>query len=175
MMRLIALLLSATAARAEPMLTLDFSDPTRWSYVSDRVMGGVSDGGASLLSEDGQSFARLAGEVSTANNGGFIQIRTALPGLPEGTTALRLTVRGNGETYAVHLRTRGIRAPWLYHAASFTAPADWTTIDLPLAGFSSERLPGPPLPEEVTSLGIVAYGADYTARLDIARIEAVTD
>jgi len=76
------LLLLAAPVMADPMLIDDFSDgaENRWRYTSDQVMGGVSEGGASLGAEDGITFAQLRGMVSTANNGGFIQIRQDLPG-----------------------------------------------------------------------------------------------
>ena len=49
-----------------------------WDYLSDQVMGGVSEGNV-LLEKDGDtSFARLIGDVSTSNNGGFIQLRSAI-------------------------------------------------------------------------------------------------
>ena len=46
-----------------------------WEYISDNVMGGVSTGKAEIL-ENNNSFLRLEGNVSTENNGGFIQVRT---------------------------------------------------------------------------------------------------
>ena len=49
-----------------------------WKYVSDRVMGGVSEGNVYLEKDGDTSFARLIGDVSTRNNGGFIQLRSAV-------------------------------------------------------------------------------------------------
>ena len=40
-----------------------------WAYLADTVMGGVSQGGA----EFSAGALRLTGQVSTKNNGGFIQ------------------------------------------------------------------------------------------------------
>ena len=56
----------------DPMIELSLSDPSRWDYFSDQVMGGVSSGSASFEQDGGQSILRLTGDVSTANNGGFI-------------------------------------------------------------------------------------------------------
>ena len=47
-----------------------------WKYVSDQVMGGVSEGNVSLEQDGDMVFARLTGDVSTRNNGGFIQLRS---------------------------------------------------------------------------------------------------
>jgi hypothetical protein len=51
---------------------------TRWRFFTDQVMGGVSTGGIAFAQEDGASFARMTGRVSTANRGGFIQMRLDL-------------------------------------------------------------------------------------------------
>ena len=45
-----------------------------WKYISDQVMGGVSEGTVSLEQDGDMVFARLTGDVSTKNNGGFIKI-----------------------------------------------------------------------------------------------------
>ena len=41
-------------------------------------MGGISDGQAFLDQDKDTVFARLTGNVSTKNNGGFIQLRSTL-------------------------------------------------------------------------------------------------
>lgn len=163
------------AAQAETMTLDDFSgDPSaRWEYVSDRVMGGVSDGGAAFAAVDGRDAVRLVGTVSTENNGGFIQVRRFLPkGLPEGAEGLTVTARGNGETYFVHLRTKATTRPWYYYQAEFTATADWSEVRLPLSSFapSNAVLPDDIDPETVTSVGLVAFGRDYRADLSVASL-----
>ena len=47
----------------------------KWEFISDQVMGGVSDGKVEYFKEDDKSYARMTGIVSLENNGGFIQIR----------------------------------------------------------------------------------------------------
>ena len=49
-----------------------------WEYISDQVMGGVSVGKVEILN-DNKLFLRLSGDVSTKNNGGFIQVRKKSP------------------------------------------------------------------------------------------------
>ena len=51
-----------------------------WDYLSDQVMGGVSEGSASLGidSDSGNTYVQMTGDVSTENNGGFIQARRSL-------------------------------------------------------------------------------------------------
>jgi hypothetical protein len=105
---------------------------TRWRFFTDQVMGGVSTGGVAFAQKDGQSFARMTGQVSTANRGGFIQMRLDLASpLPEGTTGVRLLVRGNDQCYFVHLRTDGTLLPWQYYQAGFDVTESWREVRLP--------------------------------------------
>ena len=77
-----------------------------WQYISDRTMGGVSNGQVTLEQDGEVSFAKLTGNVSTRNNGGFIQLRSGISfaNSEKGGKALqgvRLNVRGNGEIYHI--------------------------------------------------------------------------
>ena len=153
------------------MLIEDFSEGSadRWAYTSDRVMGGVSTGEA-LLGRDGDtSFARLEGEVSTANNGGFIQLRQRAPlALPEQSRGLVLRVRGNGERYYIHLQSTEARRPWQYHQAAFDSTQDWQEVRLPWEDFRPQGgLNEVFALDTIRSLGIVAYGRDHRASLDV--------
>ena len=148
-----------------------------WQYVSDGVMGGVSRGSLSFDSDDGIGFARLTGDVSTANNGGFIQLRAgisfrALDDDGASLTGIRVRARGNGEPYFIHLRTTDNRRPWHYYAASFTATDDWqdTALDFDSFRHSAGMAPDRPQPQDIVSIGIVAYGRDHRADLSVAEI-----
>ena len=46
----------------------------RWRLVTDTVMGGVSQGVLSRKTVAARDAVRMRGDVSTENNGGFIQI-----------------------------------------------------------------------------------------------------
>ena len=105
----------ADGAATGPTVIEDFTmqPETRWQFFTDQVMGGVSTGGVTFAQQDGQSFARMAGRVSTANRGGFIQMRLDLANPPpEGATGVRLIVRGIDQRYFVHLRTGATVLPW---------------------------------------------------------------
>ena len=61
----------------------------QWSYLADTVMGGVSEGSAEFGNSGLDKTIRLTGEVSTANNGGFIQVRSSVPWeLAKGKTGI---------------------------------------------------------------------------------------
>ena len=77
---LLLMLLTFTTmiSAAEEDINLPFTQDSAkyWQYLSDRTMGGVSDGEAALEQDGEMFFARLTGNVSTKNNGGFIQLRS---------------------------------------------------------------------------------------------------
>ena len=104
--------------------TFDATAPERWVYVADGVMGGVSEGRAQLGEDDGETFVRLAGDVSTDNHGGFIQVRARFGGgFPASAEGLRLKVRGNGGSYYVFLRTPNQPRRWFSYRARFDTSA----------------------------------------------------
>ena len=146
---------------------------TRWRFFTDQVMGGVSTGGVTFSQQDGLPFARMSGRVSTANRGGFIQMRLDLASPPpEGTTGVRLIVRGNAQRYFVHLRTNGTVLPWQYYQAGFDVSEDWSEVRLPLEAFtaSGALLQNLPDAESLTSVAVVAYGRDHDARIDLREL-----
>ena len=169
------LALAAPCAAADTTTIEDFTmqPETRWRFFTDAVMGGVSSGQVTFEEEDGQTFARMTGRVSTANRGGFIQMRMELPSPPpEGTTGVRLVVRGNDERYFVHLRTTGTVLPWQYYQAGFDVTRNWTEVRLPLDAFraSGALLRARPAPGGIRSVAVVAYGRDHAARIDVREI-----
>ena len=166
---------AGTATSADVVIEDFVTDPsTRWSFVSDQVMGGVSDGQAIFGTDAGDSFVRLSGNVSTVNNGGFIQVRRLFQdGLPVDAEALHLRVRGNDEQYFLHIQTTDSSRPWYYYQAGFNALPEWHDVVIPLRAFqaSEEALPDTIDPTKVRSLGIVAYGRDHAADISVAQIE----
>ena len=98
---------------------------TGWEFVSDRAMGGHSVGKMEFGVIDGRSCLHLIGSVSPENNNGFIQVQTTLG--PKGRNfdayhykGVRLNVKGNGQSYAIYLRTRDTRMPYQFYEASFS-------------------------------------------------------
>ncbi|MFD1508541.1 CIA30 family protein [Lacimonas salitolerans] len=146
---------------------------TRWRFFTDQVMGGVSTGQVAFVQEGESAFARMTGRVSTANRGGFIQMRLELTDpRPKGTTGVRLIVRGNDQRYFVHLRTGGTVLPWQYYQAGFDVTEDWAELRLPFDAFdaSGALLRDVPRAGALTSVAVVAYGRDHDARIDVRDI-----
>ena len=148
-----------------------------WQYTSDRVMGGVSDGQVTLEQDGETYYARLTGNVSTANNGGFIQFRSGVSfanSEKEGKNlqGVRLNVRGNGETYYIHIRTNESWSPSDYYATTFIASEEWQVIDLPFNKFKRRWSKNSALdPKKIRRFGIVAYGKDFIADVSVSTIE----
>ena len=146
-----------------------------WQYISDQTMGGVSDGQA-ILDKDGDIiFARLTGNVSTANNGGFIQIRTnfSFVDLINTNTDLKgvlLNTKGNGETYHIFIRTSEDRSYRDFYSATFTTNDNWEIVDLPFSKFkhrySNRSLDG----NDIRTFGIVAYGRNFYSDVSVSEI-----
>lgn len=144
-----------------------------WRFFTDGVMGGLSSGQVRLMAEGGQPFARMTGQVSTANRGGFIQMRRDLDQPPPAATeGVRLVVRGNDQRYFVHLRTSGTLLPWQYCQAGFDTTRRWAEVRLPFAAFapSGALLRRVPRPDSLTSVALVAYGRDHAAEVDLREI-----
>lgn len=164
---------TALAADSTVLESFDGDAAQRWEFITDGVMGGVSTGGAVIGKIDGDAGVHLTGEVSTKNNGGFIQVRRMLPeGLPVGTAGLELQVRGNGQPYYVFIRTAEMTRPWYYYNAEFNAGSAWQTIRIPLEDFtrSHAHLSEQIAPDAVISVGLFAYGQDYSADLMVREI-----
>ena len=144
------------------------ADAFVWSFLSDRVMGGVSEGSASMRS----GIVRLWGRVSTANRGGFIQVRTELAErLPHSAEGIAIRVRGIPGLYYLHLRTDLNARPWQFHQATFEARDDWEVVRVPFSAFAprggaQETFAA----DDVRSIGIAAYGRDHDASVSISAL-----
>ncbi|NNE51645.1 MAG: NADH ubiquinone oxidoreductase [Sulfitobacter sp.] len=154
----------------------DFTDApeTRWDYVADGVMGGVSEGQAEFVTDGDGTAVRLTGLVSTENNGGFIQVRRRFEGgFPVAAKGLILSVKGNGEPYFVFLRTKGQKRVFHSYRFEFETTSDWEEVRMDFADFypSHEEMPLNFAPEDVTGIGIVAYGRAFEADVMVRRVE----
>ncbi len=146
----------------------------RWQFYSDQVMGGVSEGRASVRLDPEGPYVRLEGLVSTANNGGFIQIRRNLSQGLKSAKGILLKVRGNGEKYYIHVNTsETIFLPQkyrFYYQADFPTSTEWNEVKL---SFSTEfKRSNPQISkyfngEDVRTIGLLAYGKDHNALLEV--------
>jgi len=141
-----------------------------WAYLADTVMGGVSQGSAEFAT----GALRLLGQVSTKNNGGFIQVRTRVNASEsKGKTGIKLKIKGNGEVYYLHIRNASARLPWHYYTANFVAGENWKEFTIPFDEFekSSTFMPRKLKSDTIKTIGLVAYGKDHEADVSIATLE----
>ncbi|WP_227270109.1 CIA30 family protein [Roseobacter weihaiensis] len=143
----------------------------RWEYVSDRVMGGVSEGQLRLESVKGQRSAHLTGRVSLDNNGGFVQM--AFDIAADGRVfdasdwaGIALDVLGNGERYEIRLRTAQLTRPWQSFRAEIVAIDRWQTLYLPFEVFEAHRTQVAFDPAALRRIGVLGIGRVFDA--DIA-------
>ena len=151
----------------------NFDNPEKWQFITDKVMGGVSSGKVEFININNNLYARMRGNVSIKNKGGFIQVRRKLEKLNlEGSKFIEIIAKGNNQNYFIHLRTLGTFLPWQYYQISFKVIKNFKTFKLPINEFkrSSVFLSKNINPKNITSIGIVAFGRDHYADIYIKEI-----
>ena len=169
------LIFTTIISAAEEDINLPFTQESAkyWQYISDRTMGGVSDGEAVLEQDEEMIFARLTGNVSTKNNGGFIQFRRNLKEVNlKEANYVKITAKGNNEKYYIHLRTSGTILPWQYYQSSFLVKETYKEYILPIKEFkkSGAFQANTIKSRNITSIGVVAYGKDHQANIYVKDI-----
>ncbi len=146
----------------------------RWNFITDQVMGGVSTGKFIVEEVDGVKCYKMTGDVSTKNNGGFIQIRTKL--IPEINSkdynGIYLKVYGNEKNYNLHLRTGLTLAPWQYYSYTFFSSKNWIEIKAPFVKFKKSNFYQPKsiLGQNIKSIGLVAGFDDFISDICLSEI-----
>jgi hypothetical protein len=145
---------------------------SNWQILTDQVMGGVSEGTMVRGVVAGRAAIRMRGDVRLENNGGFVQI--ALDLSPDGGVVdvsdwggIELDVFGNGEEYAVHLRTDALTRPWQSYRRTFKADAEWRTVQLPFNHFVPHRTALQLDTHRLRRIGLVAIGRAFSADLAV--------
>ncbi len=154
-----------------PKLTKQFQ---QCNFITDQVMGGVSTGKFIVDKIDGVKCYKMTGDVSTKNNGGFIQIRTKLN--PEIKSkdyrGIYINVYGNEKSYNLHLRTGLTLAPWQYYSYTFFSSKKWIEIKAPFIEFKKSNFYQPKsiLGQNIKSAGLVAGFDDFEANICLGEI-----
>ncbi|MBE9200522.1 MULTISPECIES: CIA30 family protein [unclassified Nodularia (in: cyanobacteria)] len=137
---------------ANEKLIFDFTNPSAelrnvWGAVDDVVMGGVSASNMQLL----ENTAVFAGNVSTANSGGFASVRTKNFEPPFNLSdyeGVELRVKGDGQRYKLFLRTDPKWDGVGYSHSFDTVDNTWITVRVPFKDlvpvFRAKVLPDAP-------------------------------
>ena len=146
-----------------------------WRLFTDTVMGGVSRGELSLDRYKGKGCLRMRGDVSTENNGGFVQIALDLDETGAFDASLydgvELQVAGNNESYNIHFRTSGLWFPWQSYRFGFDATDDWQTVRIPFAELEAYKTDQVFKPNKLKRIGLVGIGRDFQADLCLASVK----
>ena len=170
------LIIFISRSNGENILKDDFTNENEWTYIADNVMGGISDGRVEFNLVDSNVYALLSGNVSTENNGGFIQIRRELKNIDlSKAKSIRLYAKGNNEKYYIFLRTTGTILPWQYYSHEFTVNEEYNEFIMPIKDFkkSGTLLAKQVNPKKITSVAIVAYGRDHVAEIYVKELEFI--
>ncbi len=160
-------------ALSKPFFADNFNDKNKWIFITDGVMGGISSGSLNFLNINNKIVAHMSGEVSTKNNGGFIQIRRDLQNINLAKLRnISLFAKGNNDEYFIHIRTNKTILPWQYYSIKFFVNDKYTKIILPISKFKKSNflLPSKISPEDIKSIAVVAYGKNYSADIFIQSI-----
>jgi peptide methionine sulfoxide reductase msrA/msrB len=158
---------------------------TRWEFLSDQAAGGLSTGKIEFVKHEDRSCLHLTGSVSGQDNGGptagsaltngYIQATLALgPGRrtfdARSFTGIKLSVKGNGQPYALYLQTGDTRPPGAFYEASFPTNGTWQEIEIPFARFMPMSVRNPLNPRTLKSVAIVAVGRQFDADVFVDEI-----
>jgi hypothetical protein len=150
------------------------SNGAQWRGISDTVMGGVSFCEIHSAVMDGKPCLHLSGMVSLENNGGFVQasLDLAVPNFLDATghQGIEFEVRGNNQTYNMHLRTADTTVVWQSYRASFFAASYWQTIHLPFDTFLPHRTEKKLDVSQLRRVGVVAIGKEMPVDLFIGKL-----
>ena len=146
----------------------------KWNFITDQVMGGASTGKFEVKEIEGKLCYRMTGNVSTENNGGFIQIRSMLnPEINSNDyTGVYLKVYGNNKKYNLHLRTGLNLAPWQYYGFTFYSKNSWSIIKAPFYKFNKSNFYQPKsiLGQKIKSIGLVAGFDNFVSDICLGEI-----
>ena len=151
---------------------LDPALPSRWETADDRVMGGKSVARLYADAEGAQAVC-LGGQVSLDRGGGFVQMRWPLDIPPQdmdGMSGVYIEVRGNGEHYSVHVRTRKLWLPWQSYRHEFVAMPEWQVLYLPFADFAPYRTQLALDVRLLSKMAVVAIGRVFEAEVCVRKM-----
>jgi len=161
---------------ANEKLLFDFTNPSEdlkniWGAVDDVVMGGVSESDIRLVDDT----ALFAGNVSTANSGGFASVRTRNFEPPfnlVGYEGVELRVRGDGKRYKFLIRTETKWDGAAYSYSFDTVSNSWSSVRIPFTElvpvFRAKTLPDFPAidPSKIYSFQLMLSKFEYDGELN---------
>jgi len=163
------------------------SSGTEWRGISDRVMGGISQGFIKRETDlEGRSANVLTGHVSLANGGGFVQMVTDLALDPRmnsvdasGFDGIEVDVlcRHEPRKFNVHLRTPGTFQQASYrYTHTLESEGKWELVRIPFSSFEGygEKDMVTLDTSTLRRVGIVAIGEEMDVFLAVSGVRFYT-
>lgn len=148
---------------------------TQWRMITDQVMGGVSIGDLTVDAYKSRHCLCMRGNVSTDNNGGFVQMALDLSSGESFDASdydgIELSVSGNNERYNIHLRTTDLWLPWQSYRFSFKVTPAWQIIRIPFENIAPYRTTAEFRKDKLKRIGLVGIGRDFEADLCVASVK----
>ena len=150
------------------------SQGERWSFITDGVMGGLSSGQAIITESKDIPCYQMTGNVTTENNGGFIQIRARMNPLVNTNKhkGIYIKVYGNNQKCSLFVRTDFTMTPRQYYSYDFIAKDEWIEIKAPFINFKKSNFYEPQklFNQNIKSIGLVAAFDNFYADICLAEI-----
>ena len=110
------------------------SGNAKWCFVTDKVMGGISEGSLEFIKESDTYFYRMTGDLSLENNGGFASSRLDIgKNNLNGIKFFEIKLKGDGNNYKLRLRQENMRASY---SCDFKSQKNkWIVVKLPVEDF----------------------------------------
>ena len=116
----------------------------------------------------------MTGNVTTENNGGFIQMRVALDYqiAQKNFEGISLNVLGNKNDYSIHIKTKFTKLYSQYYAASFSTTTKWLDVKIPFNNFKKSNFYQPTNFnfQQIRTIGIVAAWKNFNADIAVSQI-----
>jgi hypothetical protein len=157
----------------------DFTDTqkTPWKFITDNVMGGKSTGKMVFITQDKKPSLHMTGSVSSKKKNNFIQVRRPANPAPKKKyfnasdyDGLKLKVKGNSQTYAIHFKTSSTLFPWQHYEATFKTQGIWEEIFIPFKDFKPKSLKRAIKTSKLKTMAIVAANPNMKVDITIDEI-----
>jgi len=164
------------------MIVDDFTSKTAsgfpgsgWRFVADTVMGGKSQGRVDRTAQAGIPALRMTGDVAAREGNGFVLVSLDLttggrPFNASDYSGIRLALKGNRESYAVHLRTTACERPWQFYQAAIETNGSWQVVTIPFKAFAPRGLETPLDPARLTEISLAGIDRSFHADLSVGRV-----
>jgi len=164
------------------MIVDDFTSKTAsgfpgsgWRFIADTVMGGKSRGRVDRTTLAGIPALRMTGDVAAQEGNGFVLVsldltRGGQPFNASDYSGIRLALKGNRESYAVHLRTTACEQPWQFYQAAVETNGSWQVVTIPFKAFAPRGLETPLDPARLTEISLAGIDRSFHADLSVGRV-----